>query len=60
MPSFSPLPQIVEDACVNIAEGLLGARMAVIVGPAPDCGVEHSQHVRCGATEMGFDYLFCF
>ena len=42
VPSFSPYPEIIEDAGINIVEGFLGARMAVIVGPSPDYWVELS------------------
>ena len=60
VPSFSPYPEIVEDAGINIAEGFLGARMTVIVGPTTDHWVELSQHFRCCATKMEFDDFLCF
>lgn len=38
---FSPLPEVFEDAVINVMKGFLGARVAVVVGPAPDHRVEH-------------------
>ena len=39
--SFSPHPEVFEDAIVSVIKGLLGARVAVVVGPSPDNWVEH-------------------
>jgi hypothetical protein len=39
--SFSPLPEVFEDAIVNVIKGFLGACVAVVVSPAPDYRVEH-------------------
>jgi hypothetical protein len=40
MPSFSPSPKIIEDTGINIVEGFLGTRMAMIIGPSPDYWVD--------------------
>ena len=37
---FSPAPEVFKDARVNIVKGIFGARVAVVVGPAPDHRVE--------------------
>ena len=42
VPSFSPPPEVFEDAIVNVAKGLLGTRVAMVVGPTPDHRVKHS------------------
>ena len=55
VPSFSPFPEIIEDAGINIAEGFLGACMTVIIGPTPDYRVEHPQHLRCCTAKMRFN-----
>ena len=39
--SFSPLPEVFEDAVVNVIKGFLGACVAVVVDPTPDHRVEH-------------------
>ena len=44
MPPLHPLPQTVPDACVNIAERCAGYNMPVVIGPAPDFGVELTDH----------------
>ena len=38
--SFGPGPEVFEDAGINVAEGFLGTRMAMIVGPSPDNRIE--------------------
>jgi len=57
MPPFHPLPQTVPDACVNITECLAGYNMPVIIGPAPDFGVELTDHAygaHTGVLSDGF------
>ena len=44
MTSFHPLPQTVIDAGVDITENFTGYDMTVIIGPAPDLGVELTDH----------------
>ena len=38
--SFGPIPEIFEDAGIDVAKGFLGTRMAMIVGPSPDNRIE--------------------
>ena len=40
--SFSPQPEVFEDAVVSVVKGFLGARVAVVVGPPPDHRVKPS------------------
>jgi hypothetical protein len=42
--SFHPLPQTVVDASVDMAEDFTGYDMPVIIGPAPDFGIELTDH----------------
>jgi hypothetical protein len=49
MPPFGPRPQRFEDGSVHLIEGCLAHHMPVIVGPAPDHGVELGNQIRrCG------------
>ncbi len=40
VPSFSPIPEVIEDAAINVAKGFLGTHMAMIVRPSPDDRIE--------------------
>lgn len=48
MPSFGPRPQHREDGGVHVVEGDVARPMAVIVGPAPDRGMELGYQVGRG------------
>ena len=38
--SFSPPPEVFKDARINVVKGFFGARVAMVIGPAPDYRVE--------------------
>ena len=40
--SFGPIPEVFEDARIDVAKGSLGTRIPVIVSPSPDNRIELS------------------
>ena len=57
MPSFGPRPQGFEDGGVHTIEGLFAHHMSVIVGPAPNHGIELGDHIRRGSLLVGLHDL---
>ena len=53
--SFGPAPELPKDVIVQPVEGPLGGSMPVIVGPAPDEGVEFVQERFLGEAQSGVD-----
>ena len=55
MASLGPATQLPEDESIQPVEGSLGGSMAVIVGPAPDKGVEFGQELLLWECPSGLD-----
>ncbi len=55
VPAFCPLPQGKEDGVVHFGKGLLTGHVPVIVGPAPDEGVELPDQIGGRSLGIGLD-----
>ena len=55
VPAFCPLPQGKEDGVIHFGQGLLAGHVPVIVGPAPDEGVELPDQIGGRSLGIGLD-----
>src|ERR1700737_3771848 len=53
--SSRPSPQTREDGCIDAAKGTLADHVPMIVGPAPNLGVEFLNQIGGRHTQRGFD-----